>query len=362
MNFRVARFRFLSLSFPTLFSIVAVVSLLSGCSSAGYLMQSISGHLHMLGDARPVQSVIDDSQTPPRLRERLELSQRMRSFAATDLHLPDNASYRRYADLKRPAVVWNVVAAPELSLTLETWCFPIVGCVGYRGYFDRTQADAMADELRARGLEATVYGVPAYSTLGRIPGDWFSDPLLNTFIYYPEGELARMVFHELAHQVAFAKDDTMFNESFATTVERVGGHRWLESHSSPAAQLEYEVFNTRRLQFQSLTLRYRKELDTLYKSGATDDEKRAGKAALMQRLRADYATMRDTEWGGFKGYDGWFERANNASLGVMAAYTELVPGFERLLARQDGDLGKFYVEVKQLADMPKDQRRAALAP
>jgi predicted aminopeptidase len=314
----------------------------------------------MLGEARPVQAVLADQSTPPALRERLALSQRMRDFAVSDLALPDNASYRRYADLHRPAVVWNVVAAPELSLTLKTWCFPVVGCVGYRGYFDRADADALATELRTEGMEVAVYGVPAYSTLGRLPGDYFSDPLLNTFINYPEGELARMVFHELAHQVAFAKGDTMFNESFATTVERVGGGRWLEEHATPEARAEYERFDSRRREFQALTLRYRTELKTLYASDAGTPAKRAGKERLMRELRADYTAMRDGRWSGYAGYDGWFTRANNASLGVMAAYNEFVPGFERLLAQDGGDLARFYDSVKRLAALPEKERRAAL--
>jgi predicted aminopeptidase len=339
---------------------VLATSLLSACSTAGYLMQSVSGHLTMLSEARPVQTVIDDKQTPPALRDRLALSQQMRDFAVADLDLPDNDSYRRYADLKRPSVIWNVVAAPELSLTLKTWCFPVVGCVGYRGYFKLEEAQALAAELKADGLEVSVYGVPAYSTLGRLPGAWFSDPLLNTFINYPEGELARMVFHELAHQVAFAKGDTMFNESFATTVERVGGQRWLNTHGTPEARAEYDKFNHRRLDFQALTLRYRGELEALYKSSESDVDKRAGKARLMAQMRSDYRVMRDSQWGGYKGYDGWFDRADNASLGVMAAYNELIPGFERLLDQDGGDLAKFYVEVKRLAALPKDERRSAL--
>ena len=191
----------------------------------GYLAQSVGGHLALLSAARPVPDWLDDAKTPAALRERLLLTQQMRDFAVTELALPDNASYRRYADLHRSAAVWNVVAAPELSLKLETWCFPVVGCVGYRGYFDRPDADAFGAELRAQGLEVDVYGVPAYSTLGRLPGDYFADPLLNTFINYPEVELARLIFHELAHQVAYASGDTMFNESFATAVERFGSQR-----------------------------------------------------------------------------------------------------------------------------------------
>ena len=172
--------------------------------------------------------LIDDPATSAALKERLELSQRIRDFAVSALGEPDNASYRRYADLHRPAAVWNVVAAPELSLVPKTWCFWVVGCVGYRGYYAAARADALAVELRGEGLDVAVYPVPAYSTLGRLPtGGWLADPLLNTFIGYPEGELARLVFHELAHQVAFAPGDTLFNESFASTVEKIGAERWL---------------------------------------------------------------------------------------------------------------------------------------
>ncbi|HEY9066027.1 MAG TPA: aminopeptidase, partial [Burkholderiaceae bacterium] len=274
---------------------------------------------------------------------------------------PDNASYRRYADLKRGAAVWNVVAAPELSLTLQTWCFPVVGCVGYRGYYDRAAADAFAAELRAQGLEVSVYGVPAYSTLGKLPRfDWLADPLLNTFIDYPEGELARLIFHELAHQVAFAPGDTVFNESFATAVERIGGTRWLAEHASAQAREDYERYDSRRQDFRALTSRYRDALNALYTGHASDAEKRTQKAALMQRLRADYATLKTERWGGFSGYDGWFARANNASFAVLAAYNELVPAFERLYEREGRDFNRFYAEVRRLAALPYAERRAAL--
>ena len=233
----------------------ATVCLTSGCSTIGYYSQSVGGHLHMVRAARPVGDWLADDAASAALKDKLALSQRIRDFAVSELHLPDNASYRRYADLKRPAAVWNVVAAPELSLTLKTWCFPVVGCVGYRGYFDRAEAEAFAAALKQQEPleEVGVYGVPAYSTLGRLPGDWLADPLLNTFIGYPEGELARLIFHELAHQVAYASGDTEFNESFATAVERIGGQRWLATHASPQAREEYARFDARRQDFRALT-------------------------------------------------------------------------------------------------------------
>jgi predicted aminopeptidase len=339
----------------------ATLCLTSGCSSIGYYAQSVGGHLNMVQAARPVSQWLADEQAPASLKQRLELSQRMREYAITELKLPDNASYRRFADLKRPAAVWNVVAAPELSLTLRTWCFPVVGCVGYRGYFDRAEADAYAAQLRQQeALEVSVYGVPAYSTLGRLPGDWLADPLLNTFIHYPEGELARLIFHELSHQVAYAADDTEFNESFATAVERIGGRRWLDTHATQAAREEYQRFDARRQEFRELTLRYRQRLDALYRSTASDADKRSGKAALMTEMRAEYARLKADRWGGFSGYDGWFERANNASFGVLAAYNRLVPQFEQLFEAQGRDFVRFYAEVLRLAALPKAERRALL--
>lgn len=338
----------------------ATVCLTSGCSTLGYYAQSVGGHLDLLHSAKPVPQWLADDAATPALKERLALSQRIRDYAVSDLFLPDNASYRRYADLKRNAAVWNVVAAPELSLTLKTWCFPVVGCVGYRGYFDRAAADAFAGEQRGLGLEVGVYGVPAYSTLGALPGDFFSDPLLSTFINYPEGELARLIFHELSHQVVYAKGDTMFNESFATTVERLGGMRWLNEHASPQARDEYQRYDERRRQFRALVAKYRAKLDAVYKGHESDELKRAAKAALMAELRAEYETLKAGAWGGFSGYDGWFARANNAAFGVLAAYTELVPAFEALFEREGRDFKRFYAEAKRLAALPKAERRAAL--
>jgi predicted aminopeptidase len=341
----------------------ATVCLTSGCAMIGYYAQSATGHLNLVEAARPVSQWLADPDTPPRLKARLELSQRIRDFAVSDLGEPDNASYRRYADLKRSAAIWNVVAAPELSLELKTWCFAVVGCVGYRGYYERAGAEAFAAGLEGQALEVSVYPVPAYSTLGKLPtGGWLADPLLNTFIDYPQGELARLIFHELAHQVAFAPGDTLFNESFAGAVEKIGADRWLGQGDKTEARIEYERGNTRRADFVELTGRYRDELAALYKSSAPDARKREDKAALMARLQADYAAMKAAKWGGYSGYDNWFARANNASFGVLASYTALVPAFERLFEREGRDFPRFYAEVRRLAALPRAERRAALAP
>ncbi len=338
----------------------AVTGLATGCSSMGYYAQSIGGHLNLLAAARPVPEWLADPATPDKLKARLELTRQIRDFAVTELDLPDNASYRRYADLQRAAAVWNVVAAPELGLTLETWCFPVVGCVAYRGYYAREEADAYAEQLRARGLEAWVYGVPAYSTLGKLPGAYFADPLLNTFVHYPDGELARLIFHELSHQVAYASDDTVFNESFATAVERLGSARWLSRRAGDAARREFAAFESRRADFRALTGRYRDRLQALYAGAAPDNDKRRGKTELLAQLRAEHAALKAGAWQGYSGYDGWFAQVNNASFGVLAAYNELVPQFEQLLESQGGDLPRFYAEVRRLAALPMAERRQGL--
>mgnify|MGYP000874462314 FL=1 len=332
---------------------------LGGCS-LGYVAHAVGGHLDLMNRARPLDDVQADPATPPGLRERLALASRIRDFAVAELGLPDNPSYRRYADLQRPAAVWNVVAAPELSLVLKTWCFPVVGCVGYRGYFDRRRADETAARLREQGWEVSVYGVPAYSTLG-----WSNvlggDPLLNTFIGWPEGELARIVFHELAHQVVHVADDTTFNESFATAVERLGGDRWLQRHGSEQSRAEHRALEARRRDFRALTLAHRARLAQLYAGSEDDATKRRRKAELAQRLLAEYEEIKRQRWGGFSGYDRWIAESNNATFAVQAAYDELVPGFLRLFEREGRDFRRWYAAVHRLAELPREERRRQLA-
>ena len=338
---------------------------LAGCADLGYYWQSVNGHLTMLNAARPVHDWLGDAQTSAQLKSRLALAQRIRRFAVTELKLPDNPSYQRYADLHRSAVVWNVVAAPELSLTLKTWCFPVAGCVGYRGYFEEAEARLEAARLAAQGLETSVYGVPAYSTLGWM--NWAGgDPLLSTFIGYPEGELARLVFHELAHQVAYAPGDTGFNESFATAVERLGVQRWLDAHAggdSDEARQAYQRFDGRRRQFRALAAVTRRELTATYepnKAFAQDPRAQlALKTIAMQQFRDRYAQLR-AEWDGYAGYDPWVARANNASFGAQAAYDEGVPAFEALFEREGRDWQRFYGAVQRLAALPRAERHARL--
>ena len=335
--------------------------MLGGCagptSGVGYYWQSVSGHLKLMHAARPIDDWLGDPQTPAALRERLQLAQRIRAFASSDLQLPDNASYRRYADLHRKAAVYNVVAAPPLSLELNQWCFPVVGCVGYRGYFAEVDARRFAASLPS-DLEVAVYPVPAYSTLGWT--NWVGgDPLLNTFIGYPEGELARLIFHELAHQVAFAPGDTVFNESFATAVERIGGQRWL-AQSTPAARDQYETFDARRRAFRALTRSTRERLQAIYDDADRNDgQKQVAKAKVMTDFRDRYARLRE-QWNGYKGFDAWVAQANNASFGAQAAYDDLVPAFEALFQREGRDFARFYAAVRNLAKLPQSQRQFSL--
>ena len=345
----------------------AAVALLSallsaGCTNLGYLAQTASGHIKVMQAARPVDDWLAEDSTPPALKQRLQLAQQIRRYASSALLLPDNASYRRYAQLPRRAVVWNVVAAPAYSLTLQTWCFPVTGCIGYRGYFDEQDAQARATALRAQGLEASVYGVPAYSTLGWT--NWIGgDPLLSTFINYPQGELARMIFHELAHQVLYVKDDTAFNESFATAVERLGSSAWLAGQTDPLAQFEYETFDKRRRAFRALTASTRKKLLTIY-AGDAGTSLPAGqqgehKTAAYAEFRQSYAQLKQ-QWGGYTGYDAWVASANNAAFGALAAYDDWVGAFEALFYEQHGDWAAFYVAAKRLAELLPGNRTARL--
>jgi predicted aminopeptidase len=335
---------------------VLLLGLAAGCSTLGYYAQSIGGHVAMMEAARPIPEIIADPQAAAPLKRRLERAQQMRAYAVTELGLPDNGSYRRYADLKRPFVVWNVFAAPELSLELKQWCYPVVGCAGYRGYFDKAAAEAAAADLLAAGYEVNVAGVPAYSTLG-----WLPDPLLNTFIGGTEGQVAGLIFHELAHQVVFVGGDTTFNESFATAIEREGVRRWLAAHGDEATRTAYAEFAQRRREFLQLLLDTRRRLQEIYASGEPADDKRARKRKVFDELQRDYATLR-ASWGGYAGYDRYFaQELNNAHLGAIGAYNDLVPAFDALLAQSGGDFPSFYAEVRRVAALPKAERDAELS-
>jgi predicted aminopeptidase len=340
--------------------------LLQGCSTIAYYAQAVHGHLEMIGQARPVEVVERDTATPARLRERLALAREIRDFASRSLGLPDNGSYRRYAEIGRPYVVWNVFSTPEFSVEPVEHCFPVAGCVTYRGYYTEANARGEAAREAAQGRDAYVGGVPAYSTLG-----WFDDPLLSTFVFQPDVELARLIFHELSHQVAYAGGDTVFNESFATVVEEEGVRRWLaqraavpggstDGGAATASLRQYEAARERRRAITALLLASRERLKALYAAPGDDASKRSGKAALFAALADDYARLK-ASWGGFSGYDRLFAAgANNAMLASVASYSALVPALRAVLAEQRGNLPAFFQAVRELASMSREMRRRRL--
>ena len=335
--------------------VLVLLSGLCGCAEVSYYYQAVEGQMQIWNRSRPIAQVIGDTHTSPQVRERLSLVTRMRDFASSELALPDNGSYRKYADLERPFVVWNIFAATEFSVAPKEWCFPIAGCVGYRGYFNQARAEQFGEALRSKGLDVFVTGIPAYSTLG-----WFDDPVLNTVMRYPDAELARLIFHELAHQVVYIPGDTVFNESFAVSVELEGVDRWLARDGDPAKRTAFELSEQRKGAFIQLVMKYRASLRELYASAVSEAQMRQKKAETFAAMKVEYLTLKSS-WGGFAGYDRFFSRElNNAHLVPVATYSELVPGFRRVLAENGGDFKRFYAAVKEIGKLPKEQRQAKL--
>jgi predicted aminopeptidase len=332
-----------------------MTALVVGCSQLGYYVQAAHGQFSLLAEAKPIDDWLADPSVEDKLKGKLSTVKEIRRFAARELKLPDNDSYKTYADLKRPYVLWNVVATPELSLEPMQWCFPIAGCVNYRGYYSKEEAQAYAAELRHKRFDVQIGGVPAYSTLG-----FFSDPVLSTFIQYPEGELARLVFHELAHQVVYAQGDSKFNESFAVAVEEAGVERWMQKYGNEKMRKAYAEYEHRKQGFLALLLKCRKSLEENYESDASDPVKRKRKAEIFEALQSDYQALK-ASWGGYSGYDRWFaEPLSNAHLSAIATYQDFVPGFRALLAREKS-FDKFYAAVRSLAALNKSERHEQLA-
>ncbi|HXP60407.1 MAG TPA: aminopeptidase [Dongiaceae bacterium] len=351
-------------------ALAAVLTALCGCRTLSFYGQAVKGQCELLAQARPIQTLLADPQTPDRLKQRLRLLLSLRLFAEQKLKLPVDAQYQKYADVHRRFVVWNVEAAPEFSLQPKTWWYPLVGRLEYRGYFSETAAGRYGSWLQRKGSDVYVGGAQAYSTLG-----WFKDPVLNTYVFEPDADLAEVIFHELGHQRVFARGDTDFNEAFATTVGQEGARRWLRAQGVSA---EYEVYRAelrRTAQFARLIMDTRAQLATLYgdepnewgKLKATDQkrqvprqEMRRQKQRILEQLRAAYSGLK-AEWGGDPEYDAWFSREiNNAKLNSVAAYYDLVPGFQRLLEINGGDLDKFYQAAERLSKTPKRQRHRLL--
>lgn len=335
--------------------LLIAVAGLGGCATTGYYFQAMGGQLELWQRSESIDNVIARPDTKTTLKAKLTRVQEIREFASRDLMLPNNGSYRKYVDLKRPFVVWNVFATEELSVQPKEWCMLVVGCVSYRGYFSKEGAEKYASELRAEGYDVYVGGVPAYSTLG-----YFDDPILSTFIQYPETELARLIFHELAHQLVFVKDDSTFNESFAAAVELEGVKRWIEAHGKPEDYTTFTGWAKRRSDYVTLIATYKDKLNTLFTSSSSTEEKREGKRRLFQEMHEDYQKLK-TSWGGYTGYDWIFnQNLNNAFLVSSALYSQLVPAFKHLLTKNNNNMQSFYQAAKALSEQSKEDRDAYL--
>lgn len=328
--------------------------LLGACSNLSYYGHLAHGQYELMSARVPIRDIVEDDKQDAALRERLGKVLDARAFATQHLDLPDNDSYTEYADLKRPYVVWNVFATPELSLKAIEHCFLFVGCLAYRGYFDQQQAEEMAAQLRQQGDDVYVSGIPAYSTLG-----WFDDPVINTMMNWSDTVLIGTVFHELAHQKLYIKDDTVFNESFANFVGDEGLREYLAARNDHS---DAEILRKQREhRFIEMVLSARRRLDQLYKSNATEQAKRDGKAAEFTRLRAEYQTLRENEWRDYSGYDRWFSsELNNARLLPFGLYDEYVPAFAELFREQNADWTAFYAAAKSLKELSKEKRIARL--
>lgn len=330
------------------------ILLLSGCSSLSYYTQLASGQLALLQAREPVADVIADPQRDPKLRDHLLKSQQARAFASEHLHLPDNKSYRLYADIHRRYVVWNVFATDEFSLDPVTHCFPIAGCVAYRGYYAQGAARGEAALQKLDGKDVYVSGVEAYSTLG-----WFNDPIISSMMNWGDERLATLIFHELAHQRFYVKDDSEFNESYATFVEEEGTRQWRAARGLSAETATSEA--QRRDQLTQLALETRDRLKALYAEPLIPDVMRQRKAEEFERLRSAYRRLRDSQWGGDKRFDSWvYAPMNNARLLPIGLYDQWVPSFEALFRQVKGDWLAFFVAVEKMGGLPKDERKAAL--
>jgi predicted aminopeptidase len=335
--------------------IAAVLVVGAGCSSLGYYAQAARGQIALLRQREPIAEVIARPGTKPALRDTLRLVLEIRDYASRDLALPDNASYRSYVDIERPYVVWNVFAAPEFSVDPIRWCFPWVGCLSYKGYFDEAKARTQAARLASAGDDVYVGGIAAYSTLGH-----FNDPFLSSMLRLDVDVSAGIVFHELAHQRFYVRDDTELNEAFATLVEEEGVQRWLTARSDTAGLATWRERRERERSFAQIVDATRTQLATLYASGLPMDEMRARKAEALDALRSRYAELK-LAWGGYAGYDAWFDAGlNNARISSVATYQRLVPALRVLLADANGVLPDFYARADALGTLDPETRAARL--
>ncbi len=328
------------------------------CSDFGYYSQSINGHLSIMSKRQPITNLLTDPDQPEQLKRDLHLVLNVRKFAEDILYMPVNDSFMTYAELDRPYAVWNVVAAPAYSLAAYEWCFPVAGCLPYRGYFEQSAAERFADSLQERGLDAYVYGVPAYSTLG-----WFDDPVLSSFVDYPDWALAGLIFHELAHQMVYAESDGDFNEAFASAVEQEGVRRWLLANRTEAERATYQQYKLREGEFYGLISSTRQELLSCYdgRNNSSFEQRQACKESIFNEMNRHYSELKQS-WDGNTAYDRWFEPGlSNARFISSHTYRYYIPAFDELLRQQQGDMSSFYKAAKQLAELPAGERRTRMA-
>ncbi len=338
-----------------LVTILLFVLLLQGCASLDYYVQSIKGQMEIFASRESIDDLLASNSLSPEFREKLSLVKSLREFAINELHLPANKSYTTYSDIGRDYVVWNVFATPEFSLEPMQWCYPIAGCLDYRGFFSLKTANDFARSLEEQKKDVYVGGVRAYSTLG-----WFSDPVLNTIIDKKPAYIARIIFHELAHQKIFITGDTDFNEAFAETVALEGTTRWLEKMSNKDQLESFNVEQQRENRFVELVLEYRKQLEELYQGQMTTEQMLIEKNRLFLDMLHDYESLR-RNWDDKFNYDTWFTTGiNNAKLAAISTYRQLVPGFLNLLAMVDYQLTDFYRVASSLQACPKKLRHDIL--
>lgn len=325
------------------------ICVLPGCANFQYYIDAMGGHSDLLERREPIDDVLAQTNLDPNIHKKLSNLKQARRFASEVLHLPDNGSYTEYSDLERDHVVWNVVAAPVLSTKPKEWCFLFVGCLTYRGYFDKEKAQQHAAELQQQGYETYIGGVSAYSTLG-----WFDDPILNTMLSEKEFERVGVLFHELAHQLVYRKNNTEFNESFATYVEEEGVRRWFKSQNREEMLNDFYIFKEHEDQFYRLLLQTKNELEIIYTTHLTDAEKLAKKQQAFKDLKQRYKEIRKT-WGDYSLYDKWMEQdLTNAHFVLVQTYNGLVPVFAKMLEKYKGDLAAFYEEVERIGHLSDD--------
>lgn len=328
-----------------------VTILLQGCSSVGYYWEKIQGHSEILSKQQPVQEVIDNPKTSPLLRERLINTQAARNFASEKLLLPDNDSYRNYADIGREYVVWTVVATPPYSIKAKEWCFIVVGCLSYRGYFSKESAEEFAEDLKKQNMDVYVSGIKAYSTLG-----WFDDPLLSTMLYKSEAYRVGIIFHELAHQKIYIEDDTASNEAFASAVELEGIKAWFSQAGKKQEYQNYLVSRQRDEDFKKILRQTREQLNILYLSSLQKETMQKRKQEIFIQMQESYKNFKK-RWNEYSGYDKWMSnKLNNAHLALVATYNDRIPAFQKIFKDSGNNYALFYKKVEVLMALEKTKR------